>query len=175
MTKAPVFFPPFREGWYYQGATYAGHSDYSVDWNRRTKNGGWLDDTGDPVLAAAAGTVSEVDIGDGLVMVNHAGGLYRTEYRHMSDILVKVGQRVKRGDRLGSIGNVAGDGRSFGAHLHHVHWQRATKASPWERIKMRFLDQPISVSVGNSDSRGPRWEPPEPQMVVGVALPERKP
>ena len=121
------------------------------------------------MLAAADGTVSEVDKGDGLVMVNHAGGLWRTEYRHMTDILVKVGQRVKRGERIGSIGNVAGDGRSFGSHLHHVHWRRGSTAMPWRRIQMRFLGQLLAVSVGDSDSRPSTWEPPEPQMVEGVA------
>jgi murein DD-endopeptidase MepM/ murein hydrolase activator NlpD len=84
----------------------------------------------------------------------------------MTDILVREGQRVKRGDRLGSIGNVAGDGRSFGAHLHHVHWRRATKASPWERIKMRFMGEPLAVSVGDSDTRPSTWDPPEPQLVT---------
>lgn len=168
MTTPVEFVPPFTEGWYYLGATYAGHSDYSVDFNRRTRNGGWMDDTGDPVLAAANGTVSEVDKRDGLVMVNHFGGRYRTEYRHMSDITVRVGQRVKRGDRLGSIGNVAGDGRSFGAHLHHVHYRRAKATAPWRRRQMRFYGEPLEVSAP-SGNKPDGWTPPLPEMVVGPA------
>jgi hypothetical protein len=60
VTKPGWFTLPFTEGWTYQGATYAGHSDFSVDWNRRTLSGAWLDDTGDPVLAIADGIFAEV-------------------------------------------------------------------------------------------------------------------
>lgn len=165
VTKPGWFYPPFKDGWTYHGATYAGHSDFSVDWNRRTPGGAWMDDTGDPVLAVADGTVAEVDKADGLVMVNHAGG-YRTEYRHMTDIPVRVGQKVQRSDRLGSIGNVAGSGASFGSHLHHVHWKREP-GKPWRRIKMAFEGQPIRTSVGDSDTRPDGWTPPAPAVIVG--------
>lgn len=166
--KTPgYFYPPFREGWWYQGATYPGHSDASVDWNRRTKTGGWLDDTGDPVLAAADGTVAEVDPREGLVYLHHFGGLYRTEYRHMTGPFPKVGDKVQRGDRIGSIGNVAGDGRSFGAHLHHVHWKRSKTSEPFQRTRMRFYGKPVEVSVPDSDTRPSSWNPPEPVMVQG--------
>lgn len=160
-----TFLPPFREGWTYQGATYAGHSDYATDWNRRTPSGGWLDDTGDPVLAAADGHVAEVDKRDGLVMLNHWNDSYRTEYRHMTDIKVKVGDRVQRGDRIGSIGNVAGDGRSFGSHLHHVHYRRVGGA--WKRVQMSFEGKPIATSVGDSDTRPEGWKAPDPVYVQG--------
>lgn len=162
--KPGWFTAPFREGWTYQGATYAGHSSFSVDWNRRTPSGGWLEDTGDPVLASADGTVAEVDKGDGLVMINHWGGTYRTESRHMQDIKVKVGDKVQRGDRIGSIGNVAGDGRSFGAHLHAVHYRKVGNA--WKRVQMRFDGKPIATSV-DSETRPEGWHPPAPVYVQG--------
>lgn len=161
------YLPPFAEGKNYQGATYPGHTDWSVDFNRRTPTGGWLDDTGDPVYASADGTVSEVDKSNGLVMLNHWRGLYRTEYRHMTGIPVKVGQKVQRGDRVGNIGNVAGDGRSFGAHLHHVHWRRDKTSSPWRRVRMTFEDKPIPTSVGDSDTQPEGWQPPAAVNVVG--------
>ncbi len=161
------FYPPFREGWTYQGATYGGHSDFAVDWNRRTPGGGWLQDEGDPVLASADGTVAEVDTGDGLVMLNHHAGLWRTEHRHMKDILVKVGDKVERGQRIGSIGNVRGDGRSTGPHLHHVHWKRDTVRSAWRRTAMRFMGLAVGPSVSDSDSRPKTWKPPAAEMIVG--------
>lgn len=164
------FYPPFEAGKGYQGATYGrriedgqvkpGHSPFSVDFNRRTPSGGWLQDQGDPVLAAADGKVGEVDRSEGLVMLDHEGG-YRTEYRHMQDIRVKVGDRVERGERIGSIGDVAGSGRSTSAHLHHVHWRDG------KRIKMRFLGEPVATSIGDSDTRPPSWDPPAPVYVVG--------
>lgn len=163
-------YAPFREGWWYQGATYPGHSDFSVDWNRRTRTGGWLDDTGDPVLAAQDGTVADVDPREGLVMLHHHGGLTQTEYRHMTGPFPKVGDRVKRGDRIGSIGNVAGDGRSFGAHLHHVHYRRPSTKVPFQRVPMTIEGKRLPVSV-ESDAKPASWKPPTPVMLQGPPPP----
>lgn len=160
-------YAPFTEGWWYQGATYPGHSDFSVDWNRRTRTGGWLDDQGDPVLAMQDGTIAHVDKGDGLVMVHHHGGRTQVELRHMQDIVVKPGQKVKRGDRIGSIGNVAGDGRSFGAHLHMVQYGRKTTSEPFRRVPLTIEGKRIATSVGDSDTRPSAWNPPAPVMLQG--------
>ena len=46
--------------------------------------------------------------------VNHAEG-FKTRYAHASQLLVRVGQTVKRGDVLAKVGNT---GRSTGPHLH---------------------------------------------------------
>lgn len=159
------FYPPFTEGWWYQGQTYAGHSDFAVDWNRRTRTGGWLDDRGDPVLAAADGTVAETTPVDGYVAIDHYGGLWRTEYRHMQPVSVKPGDKVQRGDRIGSIGE-AGNAPN-GTHLHHVHYRRDKVGQPWKAVKQRFLGQPVEVSVSDSDTRPAGWNPPPAVMVQG--------
>lgn len=53
-----------------------------------------------------------------VVYIDHGYG-YRTIYAHMSKILTKRGQLVKRGDLIGLVGNT---GLSVGAHLHYeVH------------------------------------------------------
>lgn len=159
------FYPPFKEGWWYQGATYPGHSDFSVDFNRRTQSGGWLNDAGDPVLAAADGTVAEVLPAEGLVLLNHHGALWRTEYRHMRDIPVKKGDKVQRGDRIGSIGD---EGNApNGTHLHHVHYRRASTDEAFQRTRMRFEGVDVAQSVGDSDSRPATWKPPEPKLYQG--------
>ena len=49
------------------------------------------------------------------VMVNHGFG-FTTVYGHLSRILVKPGQRVKREDVIGLVGNT---GRSTAPHLHY--------------------------------------------------------
>ena len=44
-------------------------------------------------------------------------GLLRTEYGHLQEILVRKGQRVSRGDTIGTLGST---GRSTGPHLHYA-------------------------------------------------------
>ena len=74
--------------------------------------------TGTPVIATADGIVSSVKTQPGygkVVTIDHGYG-YRTIYGHNSKYHVKVGQRVRRGDRIASVGNT---GRSTGSHVHY--------------------------------------------------------
>jgi murein DD-endopeptidase MepM/ murein hydrolase activator NlpD len=73
---------------------------------------------GEPVHATAAGTISIAgrDGGYGnMVEINHGNGL-ATRYGHLSEIDVKVGQKVRIGQVVGKIGST---GRSTGPHLHY--------------------------------------------------------
>lgn len=170
---APYFYPPFAPGKTYQGITYGGHSDFSVDWNRRTPSGAWLEDKGDSVHAIAAGKVAEVNHDEGVAFIDHAGG-YRSESRHMDPVLVKVGQKVERGDvigRIGAKGIAPGSRFTPSPHLHHVHWRRPGPGKPYVRIKQSFEGKPLSVSVHDSDSRPESWDPPAPVYVVGPPPP----
>lgn len=73
---------------------------------------------GDPVLAVADGTVTDVVTsrkGHGnIVEITHAGG-YVTRYGHLADIKVSKGQRITRGKRIASVGI---SGNTFAPHLH---------------------------------------------------------
>jgi len=74
--------------------------------------------TGTPVYATADGVVSRAETAPGygkLVVIDHGYG-YRTYYGHNSQIFVKVGQRVKRGDKITAVGNT---GTSTGSHVHY--------------------------------------------------------
>ncbi|MCQ2286053.1 MAG: M23 family metallopeptidase [Bacteroidales bacterium] len=73
---------------------------------------------GTPVYATADGTVSREKPGSGYgntVILNH-GYSYKTLYAHLSKTNVKAGQKVKRGQIIGYVGNT---GLSFGSHLHY--------------------------------------------------------
>ncbi len=74
---------------------------------------------GTPVYATANGTVKKIrylprSLGK-LVIINHGYG-YETVYAHLSRITVRKGQSVKRGEKIGEMGNT---GRSTGTHLHY--------------------------------------------------------
>src|SRR5690606_25998425 len=75
--------------------------------------------TGTPIYATGDGKVVRADAeasGYGNhVRIDHGYG-YVTLYAHMSEIDVKIGQTVKRGDVIGYVGNT---GKSVGPHLHY--------------------------------------------------------
>lgn len=62
-----------------------------------------------------------------MVDLSHGFG-YRTRYGHMSEILVKPGQRVHRGDPIGRVGST---GRSTGPHLHYEVFREGRHVNPW--------------------------------------------
>jgi len=74
---------------------------------------------GTPIYATADGVVRTAgNLGNGYgnhVVISH-GYSYSTLYGHMYRIKAKKGQRVKRGEIIGYVGN---SGKSTGAHLHY--------------------------------------------------------
>ena len=60
------------------------------------------------------------------VIINHGFG-YKTLYAHMHDFSVKQGQKVKRGDIIGQVGNT---GTSTGPHLHYEVIRNNKKIDP---------------------------------------------
>lgn len=78
---------------------------------------------GTPVSAVNAGTVllaSPLYFEGNCVVLDHGQGLM-TLYLHLSEIKVKQGERIERGQEIGRSG---GTGRASGPHLHlAVRWQ----------------------------------------------------
>ena len=76
---------------------------------------------GTPIYATGDGQVTTAGMGTGTgnhVIINHGYG-YETEYMHMVRIKARSGQRVKRGEIIGWVGNT---GASTGPHCHYeVH------------------------------------------------------
>jgi hypothetical protein len=73
---------------------------------------------GTPVYASANGVVifAGVESGYGnVITINHGYGI-TTKYAHLNEIVVREGDAVKRGDKIGTVGVT---GRSTGPHLHY--------------------------------------------------------
>ncbi len=73
---------------------------------------------GTPIYAAAGGIVVSAeqtpDYGK-IVKIDHGSGL-ETRYAHASKLLVKAGERVRKGQVIAQVGST---GRSTGPHLHY--------------------------------------------------------
>jgi len=81
--------------------------------------------TGTPVLAAYAGEVSMADWSGGyglMVILRHLEGTQESRYAHLSEVLVKAGQSVQKGEVIGRVGST---GLSTGPHLH-FEWRHLT-------------------------------------------------
>ena len=84
---------------------------------------------GSLVVAPSDGIVS--DIGDdwvyGKILVISHGFETNTRYGHLNKVLVKVGQQVKRGDKIAEVGMT---GKTTGPHLHYEVRVNGIPANP---------------------------------------------
>lgn len=72
---------------------------------------------GSPIKAMGGGVVSFAGEKEGygyMVEINHGNGV-STRYAHSSELLVKVGDRVQKGQKIALVGS---SGRSTGPHVH---------------------------------------------------------
>lgn len=85
---------------------------------------------GTPIYATADGVVKEAGYNTGgygnNVVINHGFG-FETLYAHMYKIKARVGQKVKRGEVIGYIGNT---GKSTGPHLHYEVHKKGQPVDP---------------------------------------------
>jgi murein DD-endopeptidase MepM/ murein hydrolase activator NlpD len=84
---------------------------------------------GDPVRATAEGIVSFSGWNGGsgnLVVLEHGHG-FSTFYAHNKMNVVKVGQKVKRGDIIAYVGST---GSSTGPHVHYEIWKEGNPVDP---------------------------------------------
>ncbi|MDZ4823906.1 MAG: M23 family metallopeptidase [Flavobacteriales bacterium] len=113
--------PPDAKG-YYNAQPMGVNLHLGDDWNGV---GGGNTDLGDPVYSVAHGFVDNVSNEGGgwgnVVRIVHA--YYKSDslqlveslYAHLETVLVKQGAWIKRGEKLGTIGNCGG---TYLAHLH---------------------------------------------------------
>jgi Membrane proteins related to metalloendopeptidases len=85
---------------------------------------------GTPIYATADGKIDKLDVsfsGYGkMIEIDHGFG-YRTRYAHMHGFAVRQGQRVKRGDLIGYVGDT---GLSTAPHLHYEVFVNGIHVNP---------------------------------------------
>ena len=89
---------------------------------------------GSPIKAADGGKVKFTGTSGNygkLVIIDHENG-YTTYYGHMNTIKVKTGQRVARGDVIGTVGET---GRTTGPHLHFEVRKNGVAVNPLNFLK----------------------------------------
>ena len=91
---------------------------------------------GTPVYATGDGSVEVAERKSGYgncIDISH-GYNYVTRYAHLSEILVKPGQQIKRGELIGKVGST---GKSTGPHLHY---EVRFKDEPQNPVNYYFMD-----------------------------------
>ncbi|AQR74470.1 M23 family metallopeptidase [Sphingomonas sp. LM7] len=84
---------------------------------------------GTPVYAATDGVVQFAGRSSGygnLIKLSH-GGAFGTGYGHLSRIVVRNGQTVRKGQVIGAVGNT---GMSTGPHLHYELYKNGVAVNP---------------------------------------------
>jgi murein DD-endopeptidase MepM/ murein hydrolase activator NlpD len=92
---------------------------------------------GTPIYATAPGIVPKLEFSTGglgkAIRINHENGFY-TIYGHSSQVLVQEGMQVKRGDKIGLVGQT---GKATGSHVHYeVHIGLDPSMDPEEFINL---------------------------------------
>jgi len=89
---------------------------------------------GNPVVATADGTVIKRTfdkISGNNIKISHPRTGFVTIYCHLSEFKVKNGQKVKRGQTIGLVGNT---GKSMGPHVHYEVQLNGKPKDPWNYL-----------------------------------------
>ena len=125
LSSTPSIWP--IRGWVTSGfgfrkSPFTGLREKHEGWDIAARNGSPVRTTADGVVVVEG---REYGYGN-LVEIDHGYGLV-TRYGHNSKHLVKVGDRVKRGQVIALVGNT---GRSTGPHLHYEVLLNGVPANP---------------------------------------------
>jgi murein DD-endopeptidase MepM/ murein hydrolase activator NlpD len=132
LSATPSILP--AQGWYSHGFgwrkdPFTGKRHFHRGLDIVNQHGTTIRATADGVVSRA---VRIADLGK-TIDISHGSG-YVTRYAHLSEILVKPGQRIERGARIGKMGST---GRSTGDHLHYEVFHDGRRVNPWKYLGRR--------------------------------------
>ena len=110
---------------------------------------------GTPIYATGSGTVvyAETHKGYGKCILIDHGFNYQTQYAHLDSYNVKKGQKVKRGDIIGYMGNT---GQSTGPHVHYEVLKNGVAVNPinyyFNDLSADEYDQLVAEANNNGQS-----------------------
>lgn len=84
------------------------------------------------------------------LMINHGHG-FQTVYGHMSKFKARVGQKVKRGEIIGEVGNT---GKSTGPHLHYEVVVRGKHDNPSKYYYMDLTPEEYDKMIQIAENHG---------------------
>ena len=128
--------PPITEGFY--SSNFGWRLDPFTGENAMHEGVDYMVVAGTPIRASAGGVVAYSDqhpqYGK-MVEIDHGNDIV-TRYAHASRLVVKVGQVVRRGEKIAEVGST---GRSTGNHLHFEVRYKGNAQNP-----VRFLEKAAS-------------------------------
>lgn len=123
---------PVKQGWISSG--FGRRTDPFTGKKKYHRGIDFAGKPGSEVLAVAAGVVTEAERQSGygyVVEIRHAND-YVTRYAHNRENLVKVGDRVEKGETIAVLGS---SGRSSGPHVHFEVHHNGKIVNPTRFIK----------------------------------------
>jgi len=134
--KMLLSIEPIKEGWH--SSNFGWRLDPFTGANAMHEGVDYMVPTGTLIHASAGGVVAyssnHPQYGN-MVEIDHGNDIV-TRYAHASRLLVKVGQVVRRGEKIALVGST---GRSTGSHLHFEIRYKGIAQNP-----MRFLQKAAS-------------------------------
>ncbi|MDP9867632.1 MULTISPECIES: M23 family metallopeptidase [Streptosporangium] len=160
---------PCGQSWTGNSSASSAHQSWEIDFNR----GSTADaDLGDPVVAAAAGTVvisahqgSTNGYGN-LVKIDHGGG-WSTYYAHLNVRSVSAGVQVSQGQQIGTVGNTSKPGNYISPHLHYEVRMGSSYPSNIQKAVFNGTTFGYPVQTVTSNNCGGSTNPHTPQSVCG--------
>lgn len=128
--------PPVHTGYY--SSNFGWRIDPFTGENAMHEGVDFVADAGTPIYASAGGVVDYASLNSSygnMVEIDHGNEIV-TRYAHCSKLFVKVGQIVRRGEKIAEVGST---GRSTGNHLHFEVRYKGIAQNP-----VRFLEKAAS-------------------------------